>query len=85
MHEIPPDAIVASLEPNRAALFDSEFRPAPPARSRWLSVWLAEQRGAVLPPVSVASIGNAYAVRDGHHRVSVARARGAVNIAAVVP
>jgi hypothetical protein len=85
VRDIPLDAIVGSLEPNRAAHFDSEFRPSPPARTRWLRVWLAEQRGAVLPPISVAPIGgDAYAVRDGHHRVSVARARGALAISATV-
>src|SRR4051812_4391365 len=82
--DIPLESIVASLEPHRAAQFDSEFRPAPPTRSRWLSVWLAEQRGTVLPPISVVPIGDAYAVRDGHHRVSVARARGALTITATV-
>ncbi|HEX2105387.1 MAG TPA: hypothetical protein VHF51_17170 [Solirubrobacteraceae bacterium] len=84
VRDIPLAAITGSLEPNRAAHFDSEFRPSAPARSRWLRVWLAEQRGAVLPPISVAAIGNSYAIRDGHHRVSVARARGAVTITAVV-
>jgi len=84
VRDIPLDAIAGSLEPNRAAHFDSEFRPSPPARARWLRVWLAEHRGAVLPPISVAAVGNAYAIRDGHHRVSVARARGAVTITAVV-
>jgi hypothetical protein len=84
VRDIPLDAIVGSVEPNRAAQFDSEFRPSRPAHDRWLSVWLAEHRGAVLPPISVAAIGDAYAIRDGHHRVSVARARGALTIAAVV-
>ena len=82
--DIPLEAIVGSLEPHRAAQFDSEFRPAPPTRSRWLSVWLAEQRGTVLPPISVVPIGDAYAIRVGHHRVSVARARGALTIDAIV-
>jgi hypothetical protein len=84
VRDIPLAAITGSLEPHRAAHFDSEFRPSAPARSRWLSVWLAEQRGAVLPPISVAPVGDAYAIRDGHHRVSVARARGAVTITAIV-
>ena len=84
VRDIPLDGIVASVEPNRAAQFDSEFRPSRPARNRWLSLWFAEQRGAVLPPISVAAIGDAYAIRDGHHRVSVARARGALTITAVV-
>ena len=84
VHDIPLDAIVGSLEPHRAAQFDNEFRPSPPTRGRWLSVWLAEHRGATLPPISVTSIGDAYAIRDGHHRVSVARARGALTITAIV-
>jgi hypothetical protein len=29
-------------------------------------------------------IGDAYAIRDGHHRVSVAKARGALTITALV-
>ena len=61
-------------------MFDASFRPAPAARSRWERVWLAEQRGQVLPPISVVPVGDGYAIRDGHHRVSVARARGALTI-----
>jgi len=77
---IPLDAIRGTLEPTRAEDFDAEFRPAPHARHRWQRVWMAEQRGAGLPPVSVVPVGDAYALRDGHHRVSVARARGAIAI-----
>ena len=84
VRDIPLDAITGSLEPNRAATFDGEFRPAKAARTRWIGIWLAEHRGTVLPPISVTSVGDAYAVRDGHHRVSVARARGALTITAVV-
>ena len=47
-------------------------------------VWLAEDRGTVLPPISVVRVGSRYAVLDGHHRVSVARARGALTIDARV-
>jgi hypothetical protein len=82
--EIPLEAISATVEPNRATQFDRDFRPAAPARVRWQSVWLAEQRGTVLPPISVIQIGDTYAIRDGHHRVSVARARGALTIDAIV-
>jgi hypothetical protein len=84
LREIPLEAISGTVEPNRAAQFDSEFRPAGPTRSRWQSVWLAADRGAPLPPISVVAVGDAYAIRDGHHRVSVARARGAVTIDAIV-
>jgi hypothetical protein len=82
--EIPLEAISATLEPNRAEHFDRDFRPAGPTRSRWQSVWMAEQRGTLLPPIAVVRVGDAYAIRDGHHRVSVARARGAVTIDAIV-
>lgn len=84
LREIPADAIRGTLEPSKARLFDCGFRPATPARRRWQRLWIAEQRGAVLPPISVVAVGDAYAVVDGHHRVSVARARGAVTVDAIV-
>jgi hypothetical protein len=84
IRSIPIEAIRGTVEPSRAAQFDGAFRPAPVARARWERVWLAEHRGAVLPPVSVVPVGDGYAVRDGHHRVSVARSRGALAIDATV-
>jgi hypothetical protein len=84
VHEIPLDAISGTLEPSRARLFDPAFRPSRHARSRWQRVWLAEHRGAALPPIAVVPVTNGYAVRDGHHRVSVARARGALTIDAEI-
>jgi hypothetical protein len=53
-------------------------------RRRWLRVWVAEHTGPGLGPIEVVQVGESYAVRDGHHRVSVARARGAVTIDALV-
>ena len=82
--EIPLGAITGTLEPTRAALFDDGFRPAGAARVRWQRLWLAEHRGAVLPPISVVPVDDGYAIRDGHHRVSVAKACGALTIAARV-
>ena len=84
VQQIPLDAITGTLEPGRAREFDHDFRPAKRTRSRWLRVWLAEHAGAGLPPIDVIQVGDAYAIRDGHHRVSVARARGAVAIDAIV-
>ena len=84
IREIPLYAINGTVEPARAKQFDSAFRPSAAARVRWQRVWLAEQRGAVLPPISVVPVDDGYAVRDGHHRVSVARARGALMIDATV-
>jgi hypothetical protein len=85
IREIPLDAIGGTLEPSRAAQFDAAFRPvAGSARKRWERIWLAEDRGTVLPPISVVRVGERFAVLDGHHRVSVARARGALTIDARV-
>ena len=84
VREIPLARITGTLEPARADLFDGAFHPAPAAAARWQRLWLAEQRGQVLPPISVVRVGGGYAVRDGHHRVSVARARGGVTIDAAI-
>jgi hypothetical protein len=84
IREIPLDAIDGTLEPSKACQFDRDFRPAPIARARWQRVWLSEHRGAPLPPISVVPVGDGYALRDGHHRVSVARARGALMIDASI-
>ena len=84
IREIPLEAIDGTLEAGKAKQFDRAFRPASAAGARWQRVWIAEQRGAVLPPISVVPTGDGFAVRDGHHRVSVARARGAATIDAEV-
>jgi hypothetical protein len=65
--------------------FDAEFRPLNThGRDRWLSVAMAWQKGVALPPVDLIQVGNLYFVRDGHHRISVARAWGAESIDAEV-
>jgi hypothetical protein len=83
-HEIPLDAITATTEPNRTAQFDDEFRPAQTTRARWQRVWMAINQGIELPPISVVRVGDSYAIRDGHHRVSVAKACGIPTISAIV-
>jgi hypothetical protein len=84
VREIPLEAIRGTVEPSRASMFDAAFRPTAAARRRWQSLWVAEHRGAPLPPISVVPVGDAFAVRDGHHRISVARARGAATIDAMI-
>jgi hypothetical protein len=85
IREIPLECIQGTLEPSRATQFDASFAPVrASARRRWERIWIAEERGVVLPPISVVPVSGGYAVRDGHHRVSVARARGAVAIDAAV-
>lgn len=84
VREIPLCKIDGTLEPSRAAMFDASFRPSGAAGRRWQSIWRAEATGALLPPISVVRVGDRFAVRDGHHRVSVALARGATTIDAEV-
>jgi hypothetical protein len=82
--EIPLDAIAGTTEPNRAAQFDQHFRPTAQTRSRWLRVAMAFHSGVSLPPITVVQVGERYAIRDGHHRVSVAKALGSSTIPAIV-
>jgi hypothetical protein len=57
--------------------FDADFNPLNNhGERRWMSVCSAWTRGADLPPVELIRVGANYYVRDGHHRVSVARAMG---------
>jgi hypothetical protein len=57
--------------------FDREFFPRTArVRARWAGIASAMRRGELLPPISVYRIGDIHFVRDGHHRVSVARALG---------
>jgi hypothetical protein len=80
---VPLDAIVGSED--RAAEFDRGFRPTSARlRSRWERIAAAYRRGESLPPVSLFKVGDLYFVRDGHHRVSVAKAHGRTDIDAYV-
>jgi hypothetical protein len=82
--EIPVDEITSTVEPNRAAQFDQQFRPAPHTRARWQRIWMAMHHGTPLPPISVVRVCGGYAIRDGHHRVSVAKFNGVTTISAIV-
>jgi hypothetical protein len=69
------DTIVGTTD--RQSGFDRQFRPTSArVRARWERVATAMRRGDPLPPVSLYRIGEAHFVRDGHHRVSAARALG---------
>jgi hypothetical protein len=81
---IAVDSIVGSTDPQKAAVFDRDFRPPQWSRGRWTQMYLAVQRGTSLPPISVYRVGDRHYLRDGHHRVSVARATGAAGIEAKV-
>jgi hypothetical protein len=51
---------------------------------RWSRVDSAYHEGVELPAVSLYKVGDEYYVRDGNHRVSVARYHGAAAIDAEV-
>lgn len=69
---IPLDAIVGSVDKVRD--FDRRFRPTSArSRQRWERLARASRTGEEIPPIDVYQVGDYYFVRDGHHRVSVAR------------
>jgi hypothetical protein len=78
------DSIAGTSDRHKAEAFDRNFRPPDWSRGRWTQMYHAAQHGTELPPISVYRVGEAHFVRDGHHRVSVARALGATAIDAHV-
>jgi hypothetical protein len=83
LQTVPLDAILGTVD--RAKGFDRQFRPTTArVRARWERIANAVRRGEPMPPISLFKIGEVYFVRDGHHRVSVARALGRTEIDAYV-
>jgi len=75
--------IVGSL--NRYHQFDRAFLPLEDQNAkRWQSIDRAFYQEVNLPPVVLYKVGEVYFVVDGHHRVSVAREKGQVDIDAEV-
>jgi hypothetical protein len=74
LQTIDLDTIVGTVDRSRE--FDRRFRPTSTrARARFEQIAAAERRGQAMPPIDVYRVGAAHFVRDGHHRVAVARAR----------
>ncbi len=70
---VPLDSIVGSTD--RTGGFDRHFRPTTgQPRERFERLAAAARRGESLPPVDLYRVGALHFVRDGHHRVAVARA-----------
>ncbi|MFO8151375.1 MAG: universal stress protein [Trueperaceae bacterium] len=83
LEDVPLDAIVGSV--GRTVDFTREFLPRTDAdKARWVGVKVAMTGLTGTPPVELYRIGDAYFVRDGNHRVSVARQLGARFIQAYV-
>jgi hypothetical protein len=80
---VPLDSIVGTVDRQRE--FDRRFRPTSGrVRPRWERINVAQRRGDPMPPIDVYRIGDLHFVKDGHHRVSVARALGHNDINAYV-
>ena len=83
IHMVPIRQIRGSE--SRSSDFDCDFNPLHDHnKRRWLNVATARRRGKALPPVKLIQVGDVYFVRDGHHRISVARALGQRDIEARV-
>jgi hypothetical protein len=75
--------IVGSL--NRYHQFDRAFLPLEDqVANRWQSIDRAFYQDVNLPPVILYKVGEVFFVVDGHHRVSVAREKGQIDIDAEV-
>lgn len=83
LQEVPLNAIRGSVDRYRD--FDLAFLPRRSGlRDRWERIAAARSHGMPMPPVDLYKLGDVYFVRDGNHRVSVARSRGDRSIQARV-
>jgi hypothetical protein len=81
--DVPLDKILGSV--GRYREFNNRFLPRKGvAPERWSRVYAQATGLTGLPPIEVYKVGDAYFVRDGNHRVSVARQLGAQTIQAHV-
>lgn len=83
VRQIETDKIIGSV--SRYNDFDRAFLPRQThTRSRWESIDRAHFKQIILPPIEAYKIGEFYFVKDGNHRVSVAREKGQVYVDAFV-
>jgi nucleotide-binding universal stress UspA family protein len=83
LQEIPIAAIVGSV--GRYTDFTRSFLPRlEEYKQRWVRVWAQMSALEGLPPIEVYQLAAVYFVRDGNHRVSVARQLGFTQIEAYV-
>lgn len=80
---VPVNQIIGSE--GRYTDFDRHFLPRHNStKERWISIDRAYYDDIRLPAVELYKIGDIYFVKDGNHRVSVARRRGQAEIDALV-
>jgi nucleotide-binding universal stress UspA family protein len=79
LKDIPLDAIVGSV--GRYSDFTRDFLPRrDSAQERWSRVMAAMSSLTGVPPIEAYQIGDVFFVKDGNHRVSVARQMGSTHI-----
>ena len=75
MQTVPVKQIIGSMD--RFQDFDRTFLPrGKNTRGRWTNIDRAYYQDVTLPPIQLYKVGDIYFVKDGNHRVSVARERG---------
>jgi hypothetical protein len=83
LQEVPLDQIAGSV--GRYREFTSRFLPKKnKMQERWSRVYAQASGMTGLPPIELYKVGDVYFVRDGNHRVSVARQLGSKTIQAHV-
>jgi len=83
LQNVPLGKIVGSV--GRYRDFDREFLPRHDSQeTRWRRIYDLTHSSGGFPPVELYKVGDAYFVRDGNHRVSVARINGSPTIEAYV-
>lgn len=72
LQDVPLEKIAGSV--GRYRDFTRDFLPkSQKSRDRWSRVYAVANSQSGLPPIELYKIGDVYFVRDGNHRVSVAR------------
>jgi hypothetical protein len=77
LQEISLNSVTGSVD--RTQDFSETFAPrqkGETGKERWRQIYMLAVSGKGFPPISLYKIGNDYFVKDGHHRVSVARYLG---------
>ncbi|HUS15156.1 MAG TPA: DUF4032 domain-containing protein [Chloroflexia bacterium] len=83
VRQVPVVAIQGSVD--RHHDFNRNFLPTQThTRDRWEAIDRAAHAQETLPPIQLYQVGDVYFVKDGNHRVSVARERGQEEIDAEV-
>ena len=83
LRQVPLEQIVGSE--GRYSDFDRRFAPLRDnTKFRWLNIDRAYYQETHLPAVDLYKVGEIYFVKDGNHRISVARQRGQAEIDALV-